>query len=173
MSAEYPFTPTQLAGAFATLMQDISKKTENGFLMLKANYEAENMEISTTRLGRVAGYTNHNTANEQYGSLAHRVCDLLGYTPNQRVDGSPIWTLVFCKESTEKDNLGHFQWKLRPQVAEALESLGLVKPISRTDLLDDIAIREDELANYSTKDREAIVKSRIGQGEFRKRLIRF
>ncbi len=173
MSTEYPFSSTQIAMALATLHQEASKKTENGFFMLKANYEADNMEISTTRLGRAAGYTNYNTANEQYGSFAHRVCDKLDYTPDKRADGSPIWTSVLCEESAEKDHQGHFQWKLRHQVAKALESLGLVKPIPRTDLLDDIAIRENELANYSAKDREAIVKARIGQGEFRKRLIRF
>lgn len=173
MAINYPFSSTQLAEILSILHQSVSKRIDNGFLMLRANYEADNMEISTTRLGKAAGYDNYNTANEQYGSFAHRICDELGYTPDIRADGSPIWTFVLCEESSAKDSLGHFQWKLRPQVAEALESLGLVKPIARVDLLDDIAAKEEGLAKYSAKDREAIVKARIGQGVFRTRLINF
>lgn len=173
MTINYPFPSIQVAEALSTLQQSPSRKIDNGFLMLRANYEADNMEISTTRLGKAAGYDTYSTANEQYGSFAHRICDELGYTPELRADGSPIWTFVLCEESSTKDSLGHFQWKLRPQVAEALESLGLVKPIARIDLLDDIAAKEEDLAKYSTKDRETIIKARIGQGVFRTRLINF
>jgi hypothetical protein len=173
MAMNYPFSSIQIAEALSILQQSPSKKINNGFLMLRANYEADNMEISTIRLGKAAGYDNYNTANEQYGSFAHRICDELGYTPELRGDGNPIWTFVLCEESSAKDSLGHFQWKLRPQVAEALESFGLVKPIARADLLDDIAAKEDDLAKYSAKDRETIIKGRIGQGVFRTRLINF
>jgi len=173
MAHHYPFSSTKIAEALAILQQSPSKKIDNGFLMLLANYEADNMEISTTRLGKAVGYDNYNTANEQYGSFAHHICDELGYTPELRGDGSPIWTFVLCEEGAVNDNLGHFQWKLRPQVAEALESLGLVKPIACTDLLDEITAKIEGLAKYPEKDREAIIKARIGQGEFRKRLIHF
>jgi predicted HNH restriction endonuclease len=173
MPDAYPFSSTQIAEALATLQQSSSKKIDSGFLMLCVNYEADNMEISTSRLGKAAGYDNYNTANEQYGSFAHVICDELGYTPKLRDNGKPIWTSVLCEESSEKDNQGHFQWKIRPQVAEALEDLGIVQRIARTDLLDEIKAKEDTLTGYSEKDRETIIKARIGQGEFRKRLIRF
>ena len=173
MPENYPFSSTQIAEALSTLQQSTSKKIANGFRMLQANYEADNMECSTARLAKAAGYDNYNTANEQYGSFSHAICEALGYNPKVRPDGSPIWTDVLCEESSEKDSQGHFQWKLRPQVAEALENLGLVQRIARTDLLDDIKAKEESLATYAEKDREAIVKAHIGQGEFRKRLIRF
>ncbi len=173
MADSYPYTPTQLAEVLTSMQQEQSKKIQNGFLMLRANYEADDMEISASRPGRAAGYDNFNTANEQYGSFAHRICDELSYQPQQRSDGSLIWTYVLCEASKEKDKHLHFQWQLRPQVAQALESMGLVNPASKSDLLTDLAAKEENLANYSEKDREAIVKARIGQGEFRKRLIKF
>lgn len=173
MSDTYPFSSTQIAEVLSVLKQSSSKKIDNGFLMLRANYEADNMEISASRLGKAAGYDNYNSANEQYGSFAHNLCDELGYTPELRIDGSPIWTSVLCEESSEKDSEGHFQWRLRPQVAEALEHLGIVQRLTRADLLDDIRAKEETLAGYSEKDREAIIKARIGQGEFRNRLIRY
>lgn len=171
MPDTYPFSANQIAEALTTLQQSTSKKIANGFLMLRANYKAENMEISTGRLGRAAGYDNYNTGNAQYGAFAHQLCDILDYNPKQRTGGN--WIDILCEESEEKDHLGHFQWRLRPQVAAALEELGLVRKRVRTDLLDEILARTDELASYPEKERQAIVKARIGQGEYRKGLIRF
>lgn len=164
---------SHLTIALEELKQDQSRKIQNGFHMLRANYEAEDMEISTGRLAKAAGYNNYNTANEQYGSFAHKICDALGYTPQTRPDGSPIWTDVLCISSEKKDSNGHFQWKLRPEVAEALEQIGLVNPSCKKNLLDDLADKEEALSNYQEKDRETIIKARIGQGEFRKRLISY
>ncbi len=123
MPDNYPFSSIQITEALSTLQQSTSKKIANGFRMLQANYEADNMEISTARLAKAAGYDNYNTANEQYGSFAHAICDALGYSPKVRADGSPIWTDVLCEESSVKDSLGHFQRKLCRQVAEALKKL--------------------------------------------------
>ena len=173
MPDTYPFSSTQIAETLSTLQHSSSKKIDNGFLMLCANYEADDMEISTSRLGKAAGYDNYNTANEQYGSFAHKICDELGYTPKLRDNGKPIWTSVLCEDSSERDSQNHFQWRLRPQVAVALEDLGMVRRIARTDLLDEIKAKDETLTGYSEKDRETIIKARIGQGEFRKRLIRF
>lgn len=165
--------PEQILQALSIIEQDSAPKIRNGFLMLRANYDADDMEISTGRLAKAAGYDNYNTANEQYGSFAHKICDELGFKPQTRSDGSPIWTDVLCTSSAKKDSDGHFQWKLRPEVAEALEQMGLVNPASKKTLLDDLADKEENLANYTEKDRETIIKARIGQGEFRKRLISY
>lgn len=130
MPNNYPFSSTQIAETLSILKQSSSKIIANGFRMLHANYKAKNMEISTSRLAKAVGYDKYNTANTQYGSFAHSICDALGYHPKVRPDGSPIWTDVLCEESSNKDNQGHFQWRLRPQVAEALETLALVSPSS-------------------------------------------
>ncbi|MFT5730218.1 MAG: hypothetical protein ACI8PB_004396 [Desulforhopalus sp.] len=173
MNKNKQFNLTQFKDILATLQQDKSLKNQNGFLMLRANYEADDMEISTGRLAKAAGYDNYNTANEQYGSFAHKICDELGFNPQKRSDGSPIWTNVLCTSSAKKDSNGHFQWKLRPEVAVALEQMGLVNPANKKTLLDDLADKKENLANYTEKDRETIIKARIGQGEFRKRLINY
>lgn len=173
MNIFFDITPVQFVEILTSFREDKSLKNQNGFLMLRANYEADDMEISTGRLAKAVGYDNYNTANEQYGSFAHKICDELGFKPQTRSDGSPIWTDVLCTSSVKRDSNGHFQWKLRPEVAEALEQMGLVNPANKKTLFDDLTDKEEILAKYETKDREAIVKARIGQGEFRKRLISY
>ncbi len=139
--------------------------------MLKANYRAENMTISTTRLAKAAGYDSYETGNEQYGSFAHKMSDLIGTTPKENRDGDPIWTYLICDDNGIKDKHGHFQWTLKPEVAKAMEMMKIVSPFSRANLLKEIEDKKNELYKVSEKTREAVISARIGQGLFRNKLM--
>jgi len=161
-----PFAPV-----LRRLLDDKSRKIANGFLMLKANYRAHGRKITASNLAKAAGYPNYGTGNEQYGSFAHKVCELLGVEPTQRRDGTPIWTLAICDASEETDKHGHFQWVLKKDVADALEQIGIVKPTPTEDVLDDLREKDKELSVLTEKTRDAVIKSRIGQSIFRERLV--
>jgi hypothetical protein len=158
--------------ALNQLLNEKSETIRNGISMLLANYRAPNRKISATGLARAAGSKKYGVGNIQYGKFAHRICDLTGYDPVKHPDGKPAWTTAICIEAADRDGNGHIQWILRPQTIEALQRLGLVNASDNFDELDDIAAKQDAYRDLPAKDRETVVKARIGQGVFRERIIR-
>lgn len=102
--------------------------------MLEAHLEAPDHCITATQLAEAAGYENYNAANLHYGTLGQMVALEIGYNPPCRTsDGSTIWTGALAVPGNRKGaddadwqalyargDDGHFLWRLRPQVVEAL-----------------------------------------------------
>lgn len=166
-----PEEPNPYLFALEKLAERKSKKIQNGFEMLKANYRAEGRKITAAKLAKAAGYDNYGTGNEQYGSFAHELSDLLGKEPKQTREGKPIWTFAICDASEETDKHGHFQWVLKDEVAWALEQLGIVAPVAVSDVFSELEEKRNDLDALPQKTREATIQARIGQGLFRERLI--
>jgi hypothetical protein len=108
--------------------------------MLRAHLAAPDQLMSATRLADAAGYAGYEGANLHYGKLGQRVGDEIGFAPPRREDGSEIWTCVIARDpglDTEFPDTSlfealsrnfdsqHFEWQMRPQVAQALRALGL------------------------------------------------
>ncbi|WP_141249446.1 hypothetical protein [Sphingobium sp. D43FB] len=124
-------------GAFQRLDQFFP---ESYRAMLRAHLQADDYMISANRLAKAANFDNWSAANLHYGKLARRVAEDIGYEPPERENGTPIWTYAIAKApDADADNLDqaqlyaalerhleapHFEWLLRPQVVEALKSLG-------------------------------------------------
>lgn len=163
--------PISYLAALETLFKKKSKKIQNGFEMIKANYRSEGRRITASSLANAAGYDNYSTGNEQYGSFAHELSNILGLEPEQSRDGKPVWTFAICDASEEKDKHGHFQWILKQDVATALEQLGIVTPIVVRNVFSELEEKRNELEALPQKTREIVIQARIGQGLFRERLI--
>lgn len=100
--------------------------------MLDAHLNAPDYCITATQLAEAAGYENYNAANLHYGKLGQMLAEELNYNPPIRDDGSVIWTATiagwdedFNVEKAERamerrEDDGHFEWTMRPQVVEAL-----------------------------------------------------
>lgn len=161
--------------ALSELAKEDSKLVQNGFAMLKANYRSPGRLISATRLSLAAdeSYTAYGTANIQYGYFARRIAELMDHTPDVVVDGDLRWTYTLCDAHADKDRDGHFQWILRPEVATAMEQLGLVTKTNDADAWDDLQAAEADVLALPIKDRIAYQKARIGQGRFRDSLISY
>ena len=84
--------------------------------MLQANYSATNQTISATQMAKVLGYQDYRGACN-YGTLAKMMCKELGY-PKDHVR---VHLLVRVTRPSDE-----WLWTMRPQVAKALEELGLV-----------------------------------------------
>lgn len=93
--------------------------------MLKAQYESEEHIITATLLADAAGYANYNAANLQYGTLAKHVAHHLGYLPPKRPNGERMWwcTLSNGNEASDQTIDGHFEFVMRPELAEALKGM--------------------------------------------------
>jgi len=123
--------------AFAILLPMMA---ESYVAMLRAHLGAPDQLISATRLAEAAGYAGYEGANLHYGKLGQRVAEEIGFDPPRRVDGTEIWTCTIARDpslDTEFPDTSmldalwrnfdtqHFEWQMRPQVAQALRSLGL------------------------------------------------
>lgn len=122
--------------AFAALLPDMP---ESYTAMLRAHFSAPDHLLSATKLAEAAGYSGYGGANLHYGLLGQRVAQEIGFIPPRRDDGSEIWTCAIARDpalDTEFPDTSmlealsrsfdtqHFEWQMRPQVVQALRSLG-------------------------------------------------
>lgn len=127
------------AQAYEEAFLALGDLTDGYEAMLKAHLRAPNQLITATKLAEAAGYQNYNAANLHYGTLGMRVGRLVGYTPVSRANGDPVWTCVLSRNPDSDTSFhdtdmveglanamesGHFEWQMRPQVADALRKLG-------------------------------------------------
>jgi hypothetical protein len=145
----------------------------NGFHMLKANYYAPDRCISASQLAKAAGYPSYSTGNQQYGAFAHRFADLLGYEPENKVSDETRWTYTLCTAHPGRSEEGHFQWILRPEIALAMENVGLVSKNDFPDAFESVANPPIDLDPLSQKARDAYIKARIGQGLYRTQIVKY
>ncbi len=123
--------------AFLTVLP---KVPESYRAMLRAHLAAPDYLLSATKLAEAAGYAGYEGANLHYGKLGLLVATEIDFTPPRRDDGSEIWTAAIARDPASDpdfphtsllDSLArtfgtaHFEWQLRPQVVQALRSLGL------------------------------------------------
>jgi hypothetical protein len=107
--------------------------------MLTAHLRSPDRLISATKLAEAAGYRSYSGANLHYGKLGYAIAQEIGFEPPSREDGSKIWTCTLARDPSADLDVGfdglvamalrhmdapHFEWQLRPQVAEALLRLG-------------------------------------------------
>jgi predicted restriction endonuclease len=145
-----PFTVEQYRRAFAELT--ISEKQAE---LLLAHYLAPNRAASAKALAHSVGWSAYQPVNSQYGNLAKKLINKIGsedYVEQFHMHAlSKIW---FSSES---------YWQMWPEVADALELVGLAEP----------QWLEIEAGPNGPTDREAIIKQRVAQGKFRLSLLQF
>jgi hypothetical protein len=95
------------------------------FLMLRTQCRATGATITATQLAEAAGYENYQAANLQYGTLASNVAKLIGFRPETRADGTPMWwtTLSYSLADHAEAHTGHFQFIMRLELATALHEM--------------------------------------------------
>lgn len=146
----------------------------NGFRMLRAHYNAERQALSAEDLAVAAGMKNYSAANVHYGKFSRQLCGLLDYTPpDVDQNNDTRWTYVLATYPGDRNAKGDHLWFLRPEVAQALEEMGLVRKRVIDDPVGDIEAKQAYLNTLTEKDRAAMIRARLGQGEFRDKLVRF
>lgn len=149
--------------------------------MLKAHYLHPQQTMTLKELQEAAGYKSESGVNLQYGKLGKRILKALGdYEPTRRGhDNSPQWTMVIAQGYEGEGIHGGWLWALRSEVSDALDQLGLFpRDTSNNNVLKDLEYFEKEPATKDLKinnrtEYDAIRKSRIGQGLFRKALLEY
>ena len=97
-------------------------------LMLDAHRRAPNQTATAADLARAGGYADYEAANVHYGKLARAIAEYLGFRPQSRADGTPIWTATLATGDTEaKGGSERWRWRLRPEVVAAIDGSAAVR----------------------------------------------
>ncbi len=95
--------------------------------LLRAHYQAEGHTITTMGLAIAVDLASPGAANLKYGKFAHLIADALGYKPGPFPGSSNAhwWrTLANGQAEIPMTEDGKYPWVLRPELCEALVSLG-------------------------------------------------
>jgi hypothetical protein len=142
--------------------------------MLRGHVNAPAKELTMQNIAGLGRHPDYRAANMQYGRLGRMFAQALG------VDHEMLANKVqaMCQEVGRRDEAGHFVWSLRPQLARALALAGWEEPeIDGPEALA-VAGAADELASepghaeLAETTRRALINARVGQGGFRKRMLR-
>jgi hypothetical protein len=93
--------------------------------MLKAHYKANEQTLTAGDLARAAGYSGFSGANLQYGFIGKALQELNPIKLPKRTDGSDIYTFYIANASSNTGNEGYWHWKLKPEISDVIEQLGL------------------------------------------------
>jgi hypothetical protein len=103
------------------------KVGEPHWLMLRALFAAPDRTLTATQLAACAGYSGYANANDKFSKFARMVAEDLGYDPDLRPDGSPIWISTLATGDPEQpENKGEWHWTMRKEVADCMVMMNLV-----------------------------------------------
>ena len=118
-----PLEVSQYVDAFQTIIADLP---ETYLAMLKAHYYAADRTLTARELAKATGiYKDWNTVNLHYGLLGKRLHDELLIDLPRRENGELIYTCMLATEGDHNHDESEWQWKMRPEVARAIEILKL------------------------------------------------
>jgi hypothetical protein len=117
-----PPSGEEYVAAFQRMLPTLS---DGHCAMLKAHYRAPDKTLTATKLAAAAGYSNYSAANLQYGNVGKALYEELPVELRRRADGTLIYTSALATAGETSDSDEHWTWKLRPEVAYAIERLGL------------------------------------------------
>lgn len=163
-SDESWFTVTEYEDAINLLGNSITPLQRR---MLTAHADAPDCMLSVRQLASAGGYEKANVTYSQYGRLGRLIAISLGVK-----DKWKVWTHFIG--SGFRTETGELIWEMHPELVEALIRL---KWANRTSIphptekfIDDDVL--DASAESETV-REALSQARIGQGTFRKSLMKY
>ena len=114
------------AAEYVRAFQNILEGLPDSYItMLKAHYRAPNRTITSTQLAVACDFHNYNAAVLHYGTLGSRLYEQLPIGLPKHKDGSPIYTYMLATGGDDEQAKSEWEWKMRPEVAEAIAQLGL------------------------------------------------
>ena len=156
-SSQYPMKkPFPVERVKAAFLAIADKLTEPQKQMLRTHYLYRVASMGT--IARFGDYDSYRSANLHYAAVGRRIADQIGYDCPR----GPMETLGSVMP--ESDREGHAQWRMDEAIADALEAVGWV---SSADVAPALSASPGERET----EREALVKSRMGQGIFRSEAI--
>ncbi|WP_018436861.1 HNH endonuclease [Paraburkholderia atlantica] len=154
---------------FVAAFENVAPRaTDRQLSMLYGHAAAADAMLSMQAIAVLGGYDDYSAANIQYGKLGRLFAEHLNIT------GLDNFTNVLA-EAGHADVNGHWQWRLRPALVEALTDLGHVEGrcngLGATEAIADVDA-DPQSRGVSETTRLALANARLGQGGYRKRMLR-
>lgn len=119
-------TTSPKAAEYVLAFQKILDGLPDSYIkMLKAHYTAPNRTITSTQLADACDFHNYNAAVLHYGTLGSRLYEQLPINLPKHKDGSPVYTYMLATGGDDEQAKSEWEWKMRPEVADAIAHLGL------------------------------------------------
>lgn len=119
-------TASPAAVEYVRAFQNILEGLPDSYIkMLKAHYRAPNRTITSTQLADACDFHNYNAAVLHYGTLGSKLYEQLPMNLPTHKDGSPVYTFMLATEGDSGQAGSEWEWKMRPEVADAIAQLGL------------------------------------------------
>lgn len=119
------FVPAVNDPALAPIVAVLARARRRQREMLRAHYRAAGQRLTATGLAQAAGCRHYAFANRWYGQLGR---ELHGAAPSRinrwTAAGAPVFTTTLATDVTQPGDAERV-WELRPDVARAMEALGL------------------------------------------------
>jgi hypothetical protein len=149
-----PFPVERVKSALLAIRPKISDPQMS---MLRAHYLYRT--LSMRRIAAFGGYLHPQDGNSQYGGLAGRIARQLGFeTPGQQM-------YTIAETVPERDLEGEWQWLMDEVVVKALDKTGWFREFAKE------TPEPNKSRDVAETEREAVIKARIGQGNFRTDVI--
>ncbi|WMY08104.1 HNH endonuclease [Paraburkholderia phenoliruptrix] len=144
------------------------RATDRQLSMLVGHAAATDAILSMQAIAALGRYDEYSAANIQYGKLARLFAEYF------HISGLENYVEVLAEPGSLDVN-GHWQWKLRPALVDALTELGHVEtPCSEFGAAQAVAEVDADPQSLGVPEttRLALANARIGQGGYRKRMLR-
>ena len=118
-------TIEQFKAALLRVRDSKQSFTDAQLKMLRAQCRAPDCTMTATQLADVGDFKGYSGANLQYGLFAAKVAHELGFTPELRRDGTPMWwsTLSYSVATSGNDETEQFKFTMRPELVSALKEM--------------------------------------------------
>lgn len=159
------------------IIQNIEITNEIDFKTVLTVYNSPQNRTTATEIAEKLRHTGFQAISLENVNYSRRICNYLQIKPPQNSEGGDRWWTIPYWGSPKGD--GKLFYILRPELKEAIEELVIEGKIHTsfqdrsTDPLGDIEEFKTIFIELPKTEREAIIKSRIGQGEFRAKLIKY
>lgn len=124
---EFRATKGEYVDALVALVESDIQSVDTFLEILRFHYKQESRK---TTAGRIAEHLGYKNANGVIGMLAKFIGKQLNFDKKlpKRLDGSTQWYRVisFGRSGSSETLDNHFEYEMIPELAEALEHLGLV-----------------------------------------------
>lgn len=104
------------------VVRDKKKLSANYLTLLKFHCQAPGHTITPAQIAETLGLATLTSANLQIGTLGHLIADALGYSPQRKTGGGPMWwnTIAYGRGESANTLDSEFELVMRPELVDAL-----------------------------------------------------
>lgn len=117
------------------------RMTEMQFAILQMQYAAPNHTVTAPQLAAAVGLKSFYPINLHYGKLGRLLAEQINLSKRVKSPrtGNLGWYRILSSGEWGKDG---FQWVMYPELAKALEEIGIVEKDCETYLPEEVGVRE-------------------------------